>query len=327
MKPARRVAVAAVAAGIVSFTYQRIAEARDRHRFPPPGRLVDIGGRRLHLTTAGSGSPAVVIIPALGDNVLVWTHVQKETASETEVCVYDRAGIGWSDPTPRGRLTPDDMAADLHALLTAAPITPPWIVAGHSLGGIIARRFQARYPDDVAGILLVDSSHEQQAERLGTSNWRESKVGALWLAVRWQGARRLAAYLGLLRDLDASIAREVPPEYARAARAMSLTSRQQNAAVRELLMMERTAEPPPSLGSLPLTVLTADRPKWSQWPAWKQMQEELAALSTSSVHITARTDQHYIHLYEPDLVIRAIRDLVQRCRTSTAARDPGRAFG
>ena len=95
MRLVTRAAAVAAAAGVASFAYQTIAEARDRHRFPPPGHLVDIGGRRLHLVTAGEGSPAVVIIPALADNVLQWLPVAEEVASETQACVYDRAEVGF----------------------------------------------------------------------------------------------------------------------------------------------------------------------------------------------------------------------------------------
>jgi pimeloyl-ACP methyl ester carboxylesterase len=318
MRLASRVAAVAAAAGMASFMYQNVAEARDRRRFSPPGRLVDIGGRRLHLVEMGEGAPAVVIIPALGDNVLGWLPVAEGAAAETRVCVYDRAGIGWSDPPPRGYWTPGTVATDLHRLLSAAGIPAPSVVAGHSFGGIVARCFQAQHPDDVAGMLLIDSSHEQQGKRLRAADWRDGTVDALWRAVRRQarilGARRLAAGLGLLRNLDADIAREVLPEYAGAARAIYLSTWERRIVVRELLMMARTWEPPTPLGSLPLTVLTADRPSWSEWPVWKPMQDELAALSTDSEHIMARTDQHYIHRHEPDLVVTATRDLVRRCR-------------
>ena len=167
MSRAARAAMAVAATGLVSAAYQQAADAADRHRFPPPGRLADVGGRRIHLLARGEGTPAVVIVPALASNVLEWVRVQRAAATKTTVCVYDRAGVGWSDPPPLGTLTLDGMADDLHAALAATGIGPPYIIAGQSLGGIVARRFQARYPADVTGMLLVDSSHEDQSRRFG----------------------------------------------------------------------------------------------------------------------------------------------------------------
>lgn len=94
MRPAARAAAAIAAAGIASAAYQQAAEAADRRRFPPPGQLLDIGGRRMHILAEGTGSPAVVIVPALGSNVLEWVRVQR-AVTETKVCLYDRAGIGF----------------------------------------------------------------------------------------------------------------------------------------------------------------------------------------------------------------------------------------
>lgn len=317
---ASRAAAVAAVAGIASFTYQRIADARDRRRYLPPGQQVDIGGRRLHLVEMGKGSPPVVIIPALGDNVLPWLRVLDAAAAETRVCVYDRAGIGWSDPPPHGRSTPGTMASDLHALLQAAGIPPPYVLVGHSLGGVIARRFQADYPDTVAGMLLIDSSHEDHPRRLGAVDWREGTVGILKSAARRQarilGARRLAVALGLTPGFAADMARTAPREYAGAARAMSLSLRQNQAMVRELLVLAHSWGQPSTLGSLPLVVLTACRRPWRGWPVWVQMQDELAALSSDSEHVMAREAGHDIHLDEPHLVVQAIRSLVRRCRSA-----------
>jgi len=320
MRFARRMAAAAAVVGIASFTYQRIADARDRRHHLPPGRQVDIGGRRLHLVEMGEGSPSVVIIPALAGNVLPWLRVLEAAAAETQACVYDRAGIGWSDPPTHGRPTPGTMASDLYALLQAAGIVPPYVLVGHSLGGVIARRFQADHPDAVAGMLLIDSSHEDHPLRLGAVDWREGTVGILRSAARRQaslfGARRLAVALGLAPGFAAEIARTVPIEYAGAARAISLSARQNRAMVRELLVLAHSWGQPGSLGSLPLAVLTASPRPWRGWPVWAQMQNELAALSTNSEHVTARTAGHDIHLDEPDLVVQAIRTLVRRCRSA-----------
>jgi pimeloyl-ACP methyl ester carboxylesterase len=321
MKTAGRVAAAVVSAGIMSFTYQRIAEAHDRRRLPPPGRLVDIGGRRLHMITAGAGSPGVIIIPAVASTVLGWLRVQREAAAKTTVCVYDRAGIGWSDPPQYGQLTPDAMAADLRALLDAAAVEPPYVLAGHSFGGIIARRFQARYPDMVAGMLLIDSSHEEQARRLPAADWRETAKWRIartpWLQATILGARRLAAGIGLLRGLDTEAAREAPAEYASQARAIILSSRHKQIAAREMLLLAQTWGQPLSLGSLPLTVLTSASRPWRGYSVWAQLQDELATLSSDSRHVTSRKAGHLIHLDEPELVVRAICDLVNRCRPDT----------
>ncbi len=298
--------VALTAAGIASAAYQAISEARDRRRYPPPGRLADIGGRALHLTDAGAGSPAVVIVPAVGGNVLEWLAFQRELARDMRVCVYDRAGFGWSDPPPRGRRrTFDDMASELRLGLGSAGIDPPYLLAAHSIGGIIARRFAARYPGDVAGMVLIDSSHEDQARR-----WRAGALRRPWFIFRRRarilGLRRLA--VAGFSQLNAEIARDVPPEFAAAARAVNLTARHRRAVVRELMLITSSRGRPPELGALPLTVLTAA----GREPAWMELQAELADLSTASKHIVATQGGHYLQRDEPDLVMSAIRDLAAR---------------
>jgi pimeloyl-ACP methyl ester carboxylesterase len=324
MRLVTRAAGVAAAAGVASLAYQAIAEASDRRRFPPPGHLVDIGnGRRLHLVTAGEGSPAVVIIPALSDNVLQWLPIVEEAASETQACVYDRAEVGWSDPPPRGRRTFDAMADDLHALLHAADIPPPYVVVGHSIGGVVARRFYVRYPDLVAGMALVESSHEDQGARVGAVDWRFGPARFIEVAARRQarilGGRRLAASVGLMRSFDAMVAREAPPEYAGANRAILLSARQRRASVRELLMAARMRGQPPELGSIPLAVLTRATRPGREPEVWAQLQDELAALSSDSVYVHAERGGHYLQFDEPDLVVQAIRDLVRRCRRAGAA--------
>jgi pimeloyl-ACP methyl ester carboxylesterase len=309
-----RALLAAAAAGAASAVYQRAADARDRRRFPPPGRLVPVGGdRRLHLYEVGEGTPTVVIVPALNGNILEWLHIVRELQADTRVCVYDRAGIGWSDPPPPGRLTVPAMAADLYALLEASGIVPPYVVAGHSLGGVVARRFAADYPKQVCGLVLVDSSHDDQAARLP---WRQGAGANLEFALRRQarilGARRLGAALGLTPDLEASVATEAPPEYAAAARAISLSTLSRRTTVAEMLLAARHRNRPPDLGSLPLTVLTSATTSLAAWP---QLQQELAATSTASQQVHARHAGHNIHIDEPEAVVRAIRDMIILCRS------------
>lgn len=304
-----------VAAGLglaasVSAVYQAVASCRDSRAFPPPGRLIDVGGRNVHLLEAGAGDPAIVIIPALGDSALLWTRIQRTLAASMRVYVYDRAGIGWSDPPAHARRTLTSAAEELRRLLEAAEIKPPHILVGHSLGGVIARRFAVRNPGTVAGMVLVDSSHEQQATRLRFGRWRSREVNIAW-ALRRQsrplGLRRLAASAGMVPSLQADIDREVPPEFAAAARAIALSSRQRRAVVHELLMLATSQGEPPALGSMPMTVITAP---WD--PVWEELQAELAVLSTNSRHVTAPQASHYVHLDQPDLVVREVRELVIR---------------
>jgi pimeloyl-ACP methyl ester carboxylesterase len=318
---ATRAAVTIAAAGIASAAYQQASDAADRRHFRPPGQLVDIGGRRIHLLAMGEGSPAVVIVPALGSNVLEWVRVQRAAAGTT-VVVCDRPGIGWSDQAPLGKLTLDTMADDLHEALAAARIGPPYVIAGHSFGGIVARRFQNRYPGDVAGMLLVDSSHEDQSRRLGDDGaWYGLKRAARRQA-RILGLRRIAARLELVGGLNAaSLAMETVPEYAAAAKAVSLSTKQRRTVVREMLVLARPQGQPQDLGALPLAVLSAGsdkRRKWPAWAAWRQLQDELAALSSDSAYMYAVNADHHVHLDDPGVVVQVIHDLVERCRRDRA---------
>ncbi len=234
MRLADRAAAIAAATGIASFTYQTIAAAVDRRRFPPPGHLADVGGRRLHIVTAGEGSPAVVVIPALADNVLQWLRVLESVAAETRACVYDRAR--WSDPPAHGWQTPDVMAGDLHALLTAAGVPPP--CPGRPFARRPGRAPLLRPLSRPGG---RDGCSPIPATRTRPGGWLK-RTGAkapgwhLTMAARRQarilGIRRLATSAGLVRGLDAGIDREAPPEYAGAARAIALSSRQRRVAVR-----------------------------------------------------------------------------------------------
>lgn len=305
-------AVALGAVGMASAVYQVAAEWRDRRRFPPPGCLADVGGRFLHLLEIGTGSPAVVIVPAIGGNVLDLLAFHRELAADMRVCVYDRAGFGWSDSPPCGQRTFDDMADELRRGLASVGIEPPYLLVGHSIGGIIARRFTVRYRGDVAGMVLIDSSHEDQARRRRADGmWRGGAPRTFWYALRRRarvlGLRRLAVQAGF-SDLNSEIARDVPPEFAAAARAINLTARHRRAVVRELMLMTRSHGRPPDLGGLPLTVLTAA----GRDATWMQMQAELVKLSTASRHIVAAHGGHYLQRDEPDLVASAIRDLMAR---------------
>lgn len=243
--------------------------------------------------------------------MLTWTRIQRSLAAEILACVSDRSGIGWSDLPPPGRRTPQALADELHALLAAAAIPVPAVVVGHSLGGIIARQLAVRHPGDVAGLVLVDSSHEDQVSRHGVDGWPGGRAmylrRVLSCGARPLGLRRLAAECGLDRDLGADVAREVEPAGAAAQRAEMLSSRHRRVFMRETVLIVRLSGTPPQLGSLPMTVITAGKPL----PGWLPMQAELAALSSRSRHVTAEGSGHYMQLDDPDMVVREIRDMVR----------------
>ena len=177
-------------------TYQHFAKMSDLKRFPPPGRLIDIGGRRLHLLCAGKISDHTVVIEAgSGNDVTLWQGILGRVSRFTHVCAYDRAGLGWSDPVS-GPRSFDDRARDLHSLLQHAGIAGPYILVGHSYGGYVVRRFAAAWPQSVSGIILIDSPDEVwsfvaegllDARTIGAREWRRglaARFGLLRLAIR-----------------------------------------------------------------------------------------------------------------------------------------------
>ena len=141
------------------------AKTRLKTKYPPPGKMVDVGGYKLHIQCEGQGSLTVVMEAGLGDSSTIWARVFHGVAKTTkEVCLYDRAGLGWSETSPKSR-TAKIIVEELHTLLTNANIPAPYILVGHSIGGVYMRLFAQTYPNEVAGMILVDSSHEERLQR------------------------------------------------------------------------------------------------------------------------------------------------------------------
>jgi pimeloyl-ACP methyl ester carboxylesterase len=296
-------------AGGVPFALPLAVEATPPHRItglnvmpvpPPPGvelrpyapgaesdrvdGLVDIGGRGLYRSCRGAGSPTVVLESGLGDSAATWFAVETAVAGVTRVCSYDRAnafaGASHSAPTPRSG---QEIAGDLHALLRAGDISGPFVLVGHSIGGHFLRLYAAEHPEDVAGMVLVDASHEEWNARL------EALVGPELWARAQQGMAQALNPEGV--DLDT-------------------TARQVRSA--------RAANPLPPT---PLVVLTHGQPGDPSafppgWPVqeelqlWRALQADLADLVPNGRQVIAERSGHYIHQSEPGLVIDAIRDVV-----------------
>jgi pimeloyl-ACP methyl ester carboxylesterase len=156
-------AVILLVAGVVGWSYEQIGRRVDRQLYPQVGRSIDIGGRTLNIYCSGQGSPAVVFEAGGAGNGYSWTLTQFKVAQFTQACWYDRAGAGWSDPPARPR-TSTSATNDLHELLRRAGVSPPYVLVGASVGGEYARVYTAKFPSDVAGLVLVDSSHPDQNE-------------------------------------------------------------------------------------------------------------------------------------------------------------------
>ena len=165
----RRALLWALLALLVAFAigaiYQAIAtEIDQRSALPGPGEMVDVGEHRLHMNCIGQGSPTVVLDAGWGYTSVEWSGwAQPEVAKQTRVCAYDRAGMGWSEPEP-GSPNATQTTAELHALLRETGEEGPYVLVGHSLGGLYSRVYAERYPEEVAGMVLVDSSHPDQFE-------------------------------------------------------------------------------------------------------------------------------------------------------------------
>jgi pimeloyl-ACP methyl ester carboxylesterase len=304
--------------------YQAVAEARDRLQHPPPGRMVDVDGHRLHLQCAGEGKPTVVLEAGLATCSLDWWRVQPEVAKFARVCAYDRAGHGWSEPGPRPR-TSQRLADELHTLLGSAGIEGPYVLVGHSYGGEIVRMFASRYPEEVAGLVLVDSSHEDQKARVPPRPLLSRFVDEVhW---QWYRLRPIQARVGWLRlrHRPNGVIDELPAELQPTARAIGLYSRaydwlyDEGPAIEASAALMRAAPP---LSNIPLVVLSAHYratpPRGltveQMEQVWMGLQQELASLLPGSKHVIAEESGHFIMLDQPELVIDAIREVVDAAR-------------
>jgi pimeloyl-ACP methyl ester carboxylesterase len=293
--------------------YETYGETSDRGDYSMPGRLIDVGGHSLHINCAGTGSPTVVLEPGLGEPSTAMAWISTDVATTTRVCVYDRAGRGWSE-SASGPQDGVQTATDLHTLLDRAGEPGPYVLAGHSAGGIYVLNFAHLYPQSVAGVALLDSMHPEQYTKI-----------ASWPAF-YELFRRVSAVLpslsrfGISRAISESSYGDLPDSARDAERAFLSTPRH-NRSIRDEFSQLRTAMAEArsltSLGDRPLVVVTAEKEAESGWIA---AQDELAALSTNSAH-RLLPDATHAMLTENQAVAaqssRAILDVVNSVRTGT----------
>lgn len=285
-----------VVAALIGATYQWVATRRDLAAHPPPGRLVDVGGHKLHIWCTGVGSPSVVLESGLGGSSFDWGFVQPEITKFTRVCSYDRAGMGYSDPGPSPRTTRRS-AHELAQLLDRAGISGPLVLVGASIGGFTVRVFASEHAERVAGLVLVDASHEDQevdVPRIAPFVPLLSSVGVF---------RLLGVSFGLPPD-------SLAPSVRGFARATAFRAAAYQATADEgIYLPESMNEVRASRRKLaiPVMVLTAGQ---GTDPVWRDLQLDQVALSLKGCQVIAEQSGHAIALSQPQAVVDAIRAIV-----------------
>ncbi|HID82592.1 MAG TPA: alpha/beta hydrolase [Chromatiales bacterium] len=275
--------------------------------FPPPGKLIEVSQKQLHINCTGTGSPLVILEAGLGGNSLDWVKVQPMLASFTRVCSYDRAGYGWSDGDALPR-TSARSVYELYGLLHKAGEEGPYLLAGHSFGGFIVRMFASLHPDETSGVVLLDASHEDQFTSLSHNNRQKGRGMRLGAGQ----PRKLMVPEGLPEE--AKLIASTLAENSRAMISLQSEMRHFNDSIHQV---RYTPMPP----YIPVKVISRGKRVWPEGEkgdrmetAWRLLQEDLyqrlTPASSGLSHQIATLSGHYIHLDEPRLVVRAIRKMV-----------------
>lgn len=313
----------------------------------PLGRLIDVGGFRLHINGAGHGSPSVVFESALGGSSLSWTLVQADVARFTRACSYDRAGFGWSDAGPLPR-TAGRIADELRLLLDRAGEAPPYVLVGHSFGGLVMQVFATRFRRDTAALVLVDPAHPEDwvtpapKEKLkidrGVRLCRQGAVGARLGLARVAAALVGAGAISPARAIAKLVSRggwsvedegilapiwKLPAEARRPLRYLwsqpkffeALGSQIESICVSAAQALEAATA---GYGALPLVTISSTNPSDYR----RRQQDALARLSTRGQHIVASSSGHWIPLDQPEVVIQVIRDTLYSSRSSSCSDVP-----
>lgn len=317
--------------------------AQPRHGALWPGSLVDVGGFRLHLNCQGDGSPAVVFDAALGGSSLSWSLVQPEVARFTRACSYDRAGFGWSDAGPMPR-TAGRIADELRVLLDRAEVRPPYVLVGHSFGGLVMRIFAARHRGETAGLVLIEPAFPEDWVEPNGHECRRIEQGVR-LCRYGAGAARLgvarlvsllvsAGALGPARGLVALVSRgslsradeeilapiwKLPPEARAPLKRMWTQPKFFDALGSQIDTIRQSAADvlqAGGCGDIPLVVISATTPH----PHYVMMQERLVQMSSKGRRIVASASGHWVPLDQPDVVVGVVREIVDEVRHGDSSR-------
>ncbi|MGC1106632.1 MAG: alpha/beta hydrolase [Candidatus Acidiferrales bacterium] len=326
---------------IAGASYRAIEQHLDARRFPQQGKSFQLGPEfgnvSLNIDCSGQGSPTVILDSGLGVPAVGWKFVQPGVAKFTRVCSYDRAGYGWSTAGPMPR-TSAEIVKELHALLAAAGEKPPYILVGHSFGGYNVRVFNGAYPSEVAGMVLVDASHEDQEKRMPQalidySNKQQASS-------RWQTLLQPALIdLGVARLMtNTSQPSYLPKDFLEELRYLQLQTKFLDATTSEFAVFSTTSadevRASGNLGDKPLIVLTAGKaPDPAALPPgfptkafddfeliWRNdLQVREAHLSTRGRQIIVPDSDHMIPFERPDTIVSAIHEVFAAANASSPA--------
>ena len=295
----------------VGGAFETVSAARDDAMYPMTSELVDVGGRRLHIECTGTGEPTVVFESGLGEGTPYWGRIAPAVSATTRVCVYDRAGRGGSDDAG----APQDgiaVATDLHTLLENAGVSGPVVLAGHSTGGPYVRVFAAQYPDEVAGMVLLDA---QPADAFTALPTFPSTYSVIRLST---GVLPMVARVGVYRVILALLPPDLPAPYADIERAQQSTPLLSSGQRDEFAVLPATLDEAAaltSLGDKPLVVVIATV---DTQQGWQEAQEAMVSLSSNSEHRLAPGQTHYSVIVSEEgaaISAQAIRDVITSVRT------------
>ena len=307
--------------------YQFIATKLDARAYPAAGKMIDIDGYSLHINCSGKGSPTVVLDAGMGCSSLGWSLVQPEITKFTRVCSYDRAGMGWSDTSSLPR-TSEHIAQELHKLLKNAHIPAPYILVGHSSGGINVRLYANMYPDEVVGIVLVDASHEDQLQKLPEEMTNISFNQPLLLFLNAIGFIRLMTYLPKNRSAVEEL--PLPADAKKVWSTENCVAKRMKTTFEEHVLFKDSCKQLKNSENRstnkPLTVITAGKSSdltkagYSQelvdqfTIAWDDLQKDLVAKSICGKQIVAEESGHMIVFEQPEIIVDAVREMVTDIR-------------
>jgi pimeloyl-ACP methyl ester carboxylesterase len=307
-----------------SFTYEAIAGYQGVKKYPAPGKMVDVGDFKLHLHKQGEGKPTIILEPGSRSSSTIWGDIPEELMDTATVVSYDRGGYGWSEKTTTER-TGENIVNELYTALKKENIEGPYILVGHSIGGMYTRLFAQKYPDEVAGMILLDARHEDYSKDTDPI-LEKNGIDPVLMGSYSKGMMTFLKVSGVIRLMGEDTFEDVPKEQRNQAMNIEIRPKYFQALedeIREMPDLEDGIRNQ-SLGSMPLTVVTHGIPidgtvvgipesdNNTMEEIWQEQQKQLLKLSSNSELIVAKESSHSIMIDEPNLVVDVIKNMIDQ---------------